>query len=60
MDYGLRACCPTLKDRDYSLTSKDLLRGGWLDLPRWEFHPLDSATLPGRTTRSQGVEGSGL
>src|SRR4030095_10219533 len=28
--YGLHACCPTLKARDCSLTSKDLLPGGWL------------------------------
>ena len=27
--YGLPACCPTLKVRDYSLPSKDLLPGGW-------------------------------
>jgi len=47
--YGLHACCPTLKDRDYSVTSKDSLPGGWLGLPGRASHPLDLATLPGRT-----------
>lgn len=48
-DYGPCACGPTLKDRDCSLTSKDSLPGGWLDLPVWDSHPLDFTTLPGRS-----------
>ena len=47
--YGLHACCPTLKDRGYPLTSKDSLSGGCPALPERDFHPLENTTLPGRT-----------
>ena len=47
--YGLHACSPTLKDRGYSLTSKDLLSGGCPALPERDSLPLENATLPGRT-----------
>jgi len=47
--YGLSARCPTLKALCYHSSSKDLLPGGWLSLPGRASHPLDYATLPGRT-----------
>ncbi len=47
--YGLHACCPTLKVEDCSSPSKDLLPGGWPALPGRDSHPLEYATLPGRT-----------
>ena len=47
--YGLHACGPTLKVGDCSLPSKDSLPGGWPALPGRGSHPLERATLPGRT-----------
>ena len=47
--YGLPACCSTLNSRGYPLLSKNLLPGGWLNLPGRASHPLKHATLPGRT-----------
>jgi hypothetical protein len=49
--YGLSARCPTLNLRGHPLRSKDSLLGGWLVLPRRDSHPLEYATLPGRTER---------
>ena len=48
----LTACCLAvlrLTALDYPLGSKDLLPGGWQDLPGRDSHPLKHATLPGRT-----------
>jgi hypothetical protein len=39
----------TLNRRGYPLRSKDSLPGGWLTLPGRASHPLEYATLPGRT-----------
>jgi hypothetical protein len=41
------------------LRSKDLLPGGWLNLPGRASHPLKYATLPGRTTSSSIIVNSG-
>jgi hypothetical protein len=49
--YGLSARCPTLNLRGHPLRFKDSLLGGWLVLPRRASHPLEYATLPGRTER---------
>ena len=48
--YGLTARCPTLNRTSYPVRSKDSLPSGWLDLPGRASHPLEYATLPGRTT----------
>ena len=48
--YGLSSCCPTLNRRSYLHWPKDSLPGGWLDLPGRASHPLEYATLPGRTS----------
>ena len=50
MAYGLPARCPTLNPRGHPLESKDSLLSGWLALLRRGSHPLEYATLPGRTT----------
>jgi hypothetical protein len=47
--YGLHACGPTLKVEDHSSSSKGSLLGGWPNLTEAGFHPLECATLPGRT-----------
>jgi len=49
--FGLRPAClrPTLKVPDHSGSSKDGLPGGGSALPGRESHPLDNATLPGRS-----------
>jgi hypothetical protein len=46
---ALTARCPTLNRRGYPLRSKDSLPGGWLTLPGRASHPLEYATLTGRT-----------
>ena len=50
--YGLSSGCPTLNRFSYPQRFKDSLPGGWLDLPGRASHPLEYATLPGRTANS--------
>ena len=47
--YGLHACAPTLKLRVTPAYSKGSLPGGGSALPGRGSHPLDTATLPGRS-----------